>query len=81
MKDVSVISGPAVLPPRWSLGYMQSHRELVDAELQSEDLLLNVVDTFRKKQIPIDAVIYLGTGFTPTGWNTRSCRPCGTGSS
>jgi alpha-glucosidase/alpha-D-xyloside xylohydrolase len=71
MKDVSILSGPAVMPPRWSLGYMQSHRELVDKKLSSEALLLNVVDMFRRKQIPLDAVIYLGTGFTPTGWNTR----------
>jgi len=59
------------MPPKWSLGYMQSHRELVDANMDSEDLLLWVVDTFRQKKMPIDAVIYLGTGFTPTGWNTR----------
>jgi alpha-glucosidase/alpha-D-xyloside xylohydrolase len=71
MKDLSVISGAAVMPPKWSLGYMQSHRELVDKDLSSEALLLNVVDTFREKKIPLDAVIYLGTGFTPTGWNTR----------
>lgn len=71
MKDVSVISGPAVLPPKWSFGYMQSHRELIDAELDSESLLIDVVATFREKQIPVDAVIYLGTGFTPTGWNTE----------
>ena len=71
MKDISVISGPAVMPPKWSFGYMQSHRELVDKTLSSEALLLNVVDTFRDKKIPLDAVIYLGTGFTPTGWNTR----------
>jgi alpha-glucosidase/alpha-D-xyloside xylohydrolase len=71
MKDISVITGPAVMPPKWSLGYMQSHRELVDKNLSSEALILNVVDTFREKRIPLDAVIYLGTGFTPTGWNTR----------
>jgi alpha-glucosidase/alpha-D-xyloside xylohydrolase len=71
MKDISIISGPAVMPPKWSLGYMQSHRELVDKELSSEALLLSVVDKFREKRIPLDAVIYLGTGFTPTGWNTR----------
>src|SRR5262245_17503320 len=70
MKDISVISGPAVMPPKWAFGYMQSHRELVDKELTSETLLLHVVDTFRDKRIPLDAVIYLGTGFTPTGWNT-----------
>lgn len=71
MKDLSVISGPAAMPPKWSLGYMQSHRELRDDHFDNEELLLWVVDTFREKQIPVDAVIYLGTGFTPTGWNTR----------
>ena len=71
MKDIAVISGAAVMPPKWSLGYMQSHRELVDKDLSSEALLLHVVDTFREKKVPLDAVIYLGTGFTPTGWNTR----------
>ena len=71
LKDVSLISGPAVMPPKWALGYMQSHRELVDKNLTSEQLILNVVSTFREKKIPVDAVIYLGTGFTPTGWNTR----------
>ena len=65
MKDVSTISGPAVLPPRWAMGYMQSHRTLED-----DEQIVNILDTFRKKQIPVDAVIYLGTGFTPRGWNT-----------
>lgn len=64
MKDVSVISGPAVLPPKWALGYMQSHRTLED-----ETQMIDIIDTFREKQIPVDAVIYLGTGFTPRGWN------------
>jgi len=71
MKDLSDVSGPAVLPPRWALGYMQSHRELRDAHMDGEALLLHVVDTFRAKRIPLDTVIYLGTGFTPTGWNRR----------
>ena len=65
MKDVSTISGPAVLPPRWAMGYMQSHRTLED-DVQ----MVGILDTFREKQIPVDAVIYLGTGFTPRGWNT-----------
>ena len=65
MKDISIICGPAVMPPKWSLGYMQSHRTI-----SSEDQILGIVDTFRSKQIPIDAVIYLGTGFCPSGWNT-----------
>jgi alpha-glucosidase/alpha-D-xyloside xylohydrolase len=66
MKDFSRITGPAVLPPRWALGYMQSHRTLED-----ETQMLRIIDTFREKRIPIDAVIYLGTGFSPRGWNTR----------
>jgi len=65
MKDVSTISGPAVLPPRWAMGYMQSHRTLED-----DAQMVGILDTFREKQIPVDAVIYLGTGFTPRGWNT-----------
>ena len=66
LKDFSVITGPAVMPPKWSLGYMQSHRTLED-----DAQMLGIVDTFRSKQIPLDAVIYLGTGFAPRGWNTR----------
>ena len=66
MKDFSVITGPAAMPPLWALGYMQSHRTLAD-----DSQMLGIVDTFRKKQIPLDAVIYLGTGFIPRGWNTK----------
>ena len=28
--------------------------------------------TFREKKLPCDALIYLGTEFTPSGWNTRN---------
>jgi len=66
MKDIATITGPAVMPPKWALGYMQSHRTLRD-----ETQMLGIVDTFRQKKIPLDAVIYLGTGFTPVGWNTK----------
>ena len=44
------------MPPKWSLGYMQSHRTLED-----ETQMLRIIDTFREKRIPLDAVIYLGT--------------------
>jgi alpha-glucosidase (family GH31 glycosyl hydrolase) len=64
MKDLSAISGAAAMPPRWALGYMQSHRTL-----QNDAQMVEIVDTFRRKEIPVDAVIYLGTGFTPRGWN------------
>ena len=66
MRDYAAVTGPAALPPRWALGYMQSHRTLED-----ETQLLGIVDSFRAKRIPLDAVIYLGTGFTPRGWNTK----------
>ena len=66
IKDFSIITGPAVMPPKWALGYMQSHRTL-----QDDQQMIGIVDTFRSKRIPLDAVIYLGTGFAPRGWNTR----------
>ena len=66
LEDFAVITGPAVMPPLWALGYMQSHRTLED-----DAQMLAIVETFRKKRIPVDAVIYLGTGFTPRGWNTE----------
>ena len=66
MKDLSDLTGPAVMPPKWALGYMQSHRTIKD-----DRYIVGIVDSFRSKKIPVDAVIYLGTGFTPQGWNTR----------
>ena len=66
LTDFSRITGPAAMPPKWALGYMQSHRTLED-----EKQMMGIIDTFRAKRIPVDAVIYLGTGFSPRGWNTR----------
>ena len=66
MKDFSIITGPAAMPPRWALGYMQSHRTL-----ENDKQMVGIVDSFRNKKLPVDAVIYLGTGFTPRGWNKK----------
>ncbi|MFP4488288.1 MAG: TIM-barrel domain-containing protein [Bacteroidales bacterium] len=66
MNDLAEITGRAVMPPKWALGYMQSHRTLED-----DKQMINIVETFREKKIPVDAVIYLGTGFCPRGWNTE----------
>ena len=41
-KDFSLITGPAVLPPKWALGYMQSHRTLED-----DAQMIGIVDSFR----------------------------------
>jgi alpha-glucosidase/alpha-D-xyloside xylohydrolase len=59
------LTGKAVMPPRWALGYMQSHRTLAGPEEP-----LQIARTFRAKQLPCDALIYLGTGYCPAGWNT-----------
>jgi len=61
------ITGHAELPALWTLGYMQSHRTLA-----GPDEVMWVARTFREKRLPCDALIYLGTEFTPSGWNTRN---------
>ena len=61
------ITGHPELPALWTFGYMQSHRTLAGPEE-----VMWVARTFREKQLPCDALIYLGTEFTPSGWNTRN---------
>src|ERR1035438_1090112 len=65
LTEYANLTGYPHLPPLWSLGYQQSHRTLTD---RSE--ILDEVRTFREKKLPCDAMIYLGTGFCPSGWNT-----------
>ena len=67
LREYARITGFAELPPLWSFGYMQSHRTLAGPEEISW-----VARTFREKKLPCDALIYLGTEFTPSGWNTRN---------
>jgi len=55
------------MPPLWALGYQQSHRTLA-----SRDEILSIGRTFREKRLPCDALIYLGTGFCPSGWNVEN---------
>ena len=64
MREFVRLTGAPVMPPKWSLGYMQSHRTL-----STESNILAEVRAFREKQLPCDTVIYLGTGFCPAGWN------------
>ncbi len=67
MAEYARLTGRAELPPLWSLGYQQSHRTLA-----SRDEILGEGKTFREKKLPCDALIYLGTGFCPSGWNTEN---------
>lgn len=66
LRDYTLITSRVVMPPKWSMGFMQSHRTL-----ENEKQMIAIVDSFRSKGIPLDALIYLGTGFCPRGWNTR----------
>lgn len=67
LSEYARITGHAELPPLWSFGYQQSHRTLA-----SREEVLNEAKTFREKKLPCDALIYLGTGFCPSGWNTEN---------
>jgi alpha-glucosidase len=67
VREYAAVTGYAELPARWTFGYMQSHRTLA-----GPDEVLGVARTFREKRLPCDALIYLGTEFTPSGWNTRN---------
>jgi len=58
------LTGKPVMPPKWVLGYMQSHRTLA-----GPDEPVAIAKTFRVRKLPCDAVIYLGTGYCPAGWN------------
>jgi alpha-glucosidase (family GH31 glycosyl hydrolase) len=67
MREYARITGYPELPALWTFGYMQSHRTL-----KGPSEVLSIANTMRKKKLPCDALIYLGTEFCPSGWNTRN---------
>ncbi len=67
MAEYARLTGHPEMPPLWSLGYQQSHRTLANREE-----VLAEAKMFREKKLPCDALIYLGTGFCPSGWNTAN---------
>jgi alpha-glucosidase (family GH31 glycosyl hydrolase) len=67
MAEYARLTGLPELPPLWSLGYQQSHRTLA-----SREEVISEAKMFRDKKLPCDAMIYLGTGFCPSGWNTEN---------
>ncbi len=67
MQEIVDLTGHPVMPPKWSLGYLQSHRTL-----ENDKQMVEIAKTFREKKLPCDALIYLGTGFCPAGWNVRN---------
>ncbi len=71
MAEYARLTGYAEMPPLWAFGYQQSHRTLA-----SKEEILEEAKTFREKKLPCDALIYLGTGFCPSGWNTANGSFC-----
>ncbi len=65
MKAYAQLTGFPHMPPLWALGYQQSHRTLA-----SRQEVMDEATKFREDQLPCDTMIYLGTGFCPSGWNT-----------
>ena len=67
MAEYARLTGHPELPPLWSFGYQQSHRTLA-----SHEEVIAEAKSFREKKLPCDTLIYLGTGFCPSGWNTEN---------
>jgi alpha-glucosidase/alpha-D-xyloside xylohydrolase len=67
MREYARITGLPEMPARWTFGYLQSSRTL-----DGPKEILGVARTFREKKLPCDGLIYLGTEFAPSGWNTRN---------
>jgi len=65
MTEYARLTGHPEMPPLWAFGYQQSHRTLA-----SREEILEEAKTFREKKLPCETLIYLGTGFCPSGWNT-----------
>ena len=65
MREYARLTGFPHMPPIWTLGYQQSHRTLA-----SREEIMGIAKTMREKKLPCDALIYLGTGWCPSGWNT-----------
>jgi alpha-glucosidase/alpha-D-xyloside xylohydrolase len=67
MGEYARLTGHPEMPALWTFGYQQSHRTLA-----SREEILGEAKTFREKKLPCDTLIYLGTGFCPSGWNTNN---------
>jgi alpha-glucosidase len=65
LREWAELTGYPHMPPLWSFGYQQSHRTL-----ESREAVLAEARRFRADKLPCDTMIFLGTGFCPSGWNT-----------
>src|ERR1017187_786221 len=67
MAEYARLTGYPEMPPLRALGYHQPPRMVA-----SREEVLAEAKAFRDKKLPCDALIYLGTGFCPSGWNTEN---------
>lgn len=70
MPEYVRLTGHPAMPPKWTMGYVQSHRSLAGPAEP-----ISVAQTLRDHRLPCDALIYLGSGYTndregQSGWNT-----------
>jgi alpha-glucosidase (family GH31 glycosyl hydrolase) len=65
LREYAILTGFPHLPAKWTFGFQQSHRTL-----DNRHQIMGEAKTFRDKKLPCDTMIYLGTGFCPSGWNT-----------
>ena len=56
LNDLAALLGRATMPPRWSLGYLQSTRHFKDA-----DEITALAARLRERRLPCDAIIFLST--------------------
>ncbi len=64
LTEYARLTGFPSMPPIWGLGYEQSHRTVA-----SREAVFTIARNFREKKLPCDVLIYLGTGWAPSGWN------------
>jgi alpha-glucosidase/alpha-D-xyloside xylohydrolase len=64
LREYALLTGMPYLPPIWALGFQQSHRTLT-----SRESVMHEIKAIRDKELPCDVLIYLGTGYAPSGWN------------
>ena len=60
------ITGKATIVPKWAMGFWQSRERY-----KTQDELLNVVDEFRKRKIPLDNIVLDWNYWKQNEWGTQ----------
>lgn len=64
------ITGKAQVMPKWSMGFWQSRERY-----KTQDELLNVLDEYRKRQIPIDNIVQDWSYWPEDAWGSHEFDP------